>query len=86
MRLACNETFKDLRVSKAPVSGYRVSVVLEHQRIGRLANAWQLLGQMRVLTREHGVPLIVDDRLDVALAVEADGSEAPAGARVRARV
>ena len=28
---------------------------------------------MRRLTRQHGIPLIVDDRLDVALAVEADG-------------
>mmetsp|Transcript_139269 Transcript_139269/g.197188 ORF Transcript_139269/g.197188 Transcript_139269/m.197188 type:complete len:234 (+) Transcript_139269:19-720(+) len=29
--------------------------------------------QIRELTRKHGVPLIVDDRLDVALAVDADG-------------
>lgn len=30
---------------------------------------------MRQLTQEHHIPLIVDDRLDVALAVEADGLE-----------
>ncbi|CAK9054301.1 unnamed protein product, partial [Durusdinium trenchii] len=29
--------------------------------------------KMRFLTRQHGIPLIVDDRLDVALAVDADG-------------
>ena len=29
--------------------------------------------QMRQLTNQHGIPLIVDDRLDVALAVDADG-------------
>ena len=28
---------------------------------------------MRQLTNQHGIPLIVDDRLDVALAVDADG-------------
>lgn len=28
---------------------------------------------MRQLTHQHGIPLIVDDRLDVALAVDADG-------------
>lgn len=32
--------------------------------------------QMRKLTQQHDIPLIVDDRLDVALAVEADGLEA----------
>ena len=30
---------------------------------------------MRQLTQQHHIPLIVDDRLDVALAVEADGLE-----------
>ena len=31
--------------------------------------------QMRQLTQRHDIPLIVDDRLDVALAVDADGLE-----------
>jgi len=40
------------------------------------ANSRQLIevgGQLRALTREKGVCLIINDRVDVALAVEADG-------------
>ena len=37
--------------------------------------------QMRLLTRQHQIPLIVDDRLDVALAVDADGPDTQTPAR-----
>ncbi|HZX46231.1 MAG TPA: thiamine phosphate synthase, partial [Clostridia bacterium] len=34
---------------------------------------YQLAVSMKNLTAEYGVPLIINDRLDIALAVEADG-------------
>jgi thiamine-phosphate pyrophosphorylase len=34
---------------------------------------WQIGQSLRNLTREHGATFIVNDRLDIALAVEADG-------------
>lgn len=35
--------------------------------------AWKLATEVRELTRRKGVPMIVDDRLDLAMAVDADG-------------
>jgi len=35
--------------------------------------AWKLATEVRALTRRKRVPLIVDDRLDLAMAVDADG-------------
>ncbi len=35
--------------------------------------AWKLASDVRELTLRKGVPMIVDDRLDIAMAVDADG-------------
>ncbi len=34
---------------------------------------FQLAGEIKVITQKHGVPFIVNDRVDIALAVDADG-------------
>jgi thiamine-phosphate pyrophosphorylase len=34
---------------------------------------WKLAQEIRVLTKARGIPLVVDDRLDLAMALDADG-------------
>jgi thiamine-phosphate pyrophosphorylase len=43
------------------------------------AELFALAGQLRSLTRRYGTPLLINDRIDIALAVEADGVHLGAG-------
>jgi len=43
------------------------------------AALYRLAGELRLLTSEYGAKLIINDRLDIALAVEADGVHIGAG-------
>lgn len=51
-----------------------VSAVQWRQKVGSWSSAWKEIEAVRDLCREAGVPFLVNDRVDVALAVEADGA------------
>jgi len=62
-----------LSVAKAAIAGGATVIQLRD----KAASTRQLVAEglaLRRLTRQHGVLLIVNDRVDVALAVEADGA------------
>src|SRR5579859_1812661 len=50
-----------------------VSAIQWRQKGGSLAERWPDILRVRDLCREHGAPFVINDRVDVALAVEADG-------------
>ncbi|MBV9278476.1 MAG: thiamine phosphate synthase [Chloroflexi bacterium] len=51
-----------------------VQAVQWRQKTGSLAAIWSELLRVRDLCRAHRVPFLVDDRVDVALGVDADGA------------
>ncbi|MFN8474411.1 MAG: thiamine phosphate synthase [Anaerolineae bacterium] len=62
----------DLDIARAAVAG-GATVVQLRQKLGTAREMVALGHALRQLTRETGVTFIVNDRLDVALAVDADG-------------
>lgn len=60
-------------VARAALRG-GVAALQWRQKAGSLARQWSDILQVRDLCREYGVPFLIDDRVDVALAVEADGA------------
>ena len=61
-----------LRIAEAAISGGADVIQLRDKNAsGR--RLYEAARELRRLTREAGVPLIVNDRLDVALAADADG-------------
>ncbi len=64
-------------LARAAARGARVGVQLREKDLDG-GPLFALAREVRALTREHGARLLVNDRLDVALAVEADGVHLPA--------
>ncbi len=62
----------DLEIARAAIAG-GATVVQLRQKVGATRDMALLGHALRALTREKGVTFIVNDRLDVALAVDADG-------------
>ena len=59
------------RIEQALRGGVTLIQLREKTRSARELTA--LAGKVHVLTKRYGVPLIIDDRIDVALAVDAEG-------------
>lgn len=64
-------------LTRAAARGARVGVQLREKDLDG-GPLFALAREVRALTREHGARLLVNDRLDVALAAEADGVHLPA--------
>ena len=64
------ETFLG-RIEQALRGGVTLIQLREKTRSARESTA--LAGKVHALTKRYGVPLIIDDRIDVALAVDAEG-------------
>ena len=58
-------------VEQAIIGG--VTVVQLREKTASSLEFYQMALQLRLLTSRYGVPLIINDRLDIALAVDADG-------------
>ena len=71
------------------VAGGTIAVQLRNRELSG-GELWRVAMGLRALTAQHGAMLVINDRLDVALAVEADGVHLPghglAVGAVRARV
>jgi thiamine-phosphate pyrophosphorylase len=50
-----------------------VSLVQLREKEGSSLDFYNTALKMKVLTKKYGIPLIINDRLDVALAIDADG-------------
>jgi len=61
-----------LEIVEAAIEG-GVDVVQLREKRQNVRDRYELGGELRELTREAGVPLIVNDRVDLAAAVDADG-------------
>src|SRR5512136_1479673 len=68
--LSCGRSLPD--IVRAAVEGGVTCVQVREKDLSSRAYVERLLA-VRPLLRERGVPLFVNDRVDVALAVEADG-------------
>jgi thiamine-phosphate pyrophosphorylase len=67
----------DAALSRAERRAARVAVQLREKDLQGGA-LFALARELRAVTRDHGARLLVNDRLDVALAAEADGVHLPA--------
>ncbi len=67
----------DAALSRAEKRAARVAVQLREKDLQGGA-LFALARELRAVTRDHGARLLVNDRLDVALAAEADGVHLPA--------
>jgi thiamine-phosphate pyrophosphorylase len=67
----------DVALSRAERRAARVAVQLREKDLQGGA-LFALARELRAVTRDHGARLLVNDRLDVALAAEADGVHLPA--------
>lgn len=66
------------RVGRALQGGEPGRLAIQLRRTSQSPRAiHQLAVELRALTRAHGVPLLINDRIDIALAVEADGVHLP---------
>ncbi len=64
---------KDLiRTLEEAIAG-GVTVVQLREKNATSLEFYQIATQVKALTAKHGIPLIINDRLDIALAVDADG-------------
>lgn len=61
-----------LKAVEAAVEG-GASLIQLREKDSSSRNFYKLAVQMKELVNSHGVPLIINDRLDIALAVNADG-------------
>ena len=61
-----------LEVARAALEGNARIVQLREKSLSD-REFWQLASELRALTRRHGALLLVNDRVDIALAVEAEG-------------
>ena len=62
-----------LEIARAALSGGADMIQLR-DKTGSLRDLLPLAGALRLLCRSHGALFIVNDRLDLALAAEADGA------------
>jgi thiamine-phosphate pyrophosphorylase len=67
----------DTALARAAARGARVAVQLREKDLDGAA-LLALARELREVTRAHGARLLVNDRLDIALAAEADGVHLPA--------
>jgi thiamine-phosphate pyrophosphorylase len=50
-----------------------VSLVQIREKEAETRGFYNIARELRSLTKRHGIPLVVNDRIDIALAIEADG-------------
>ncbi len=69
------QTYGRLPVDVAEASLRAGALVIQwRQKTGSLAERWSEILAVRDLCRRHGVPFLINDRVDVALAVQAAGA------------